>query len=124
MNGGRDGTVLFSHTQANEALDRLKRICAGRDLPDSGAYARFDKACRNGEDLRGLHRQLSAAVSAIVDKSEERALASLFSPGGTHALKGELAGVNDFEVLAWLVVLPEEAGRNDAKHPIRRAEET
>ena len=33
-------------------------------------------------------------------------MASLFSPGGTHAMKGEFAGMNDFEVLAYLVVLP------------------
>jgi hypothetical protein len=34
-------------------------------------------------------------------------VASLFSPGGTHALKGEFAGSNDFEVVAFLVVLAE-----------------
>ena len=39
-------------------------------------------------------------------KSEERAVSSLFSPGGTHAMKGEFAGMTDFEVLAYLVVLP------------------
>ena len=26
---------------------------------------------------------------------------------GTHALKGEFAGINDFEVVAFLAVLPE-----------------
>jgi hypothetical protein len=33
-------------------------------------------------------------------------VASLFTPGGTHALKSEFAGINDFEVIAWLAVLP------------------
>jgi hypothetical protein len=32
----------------------------------------------------------------------------LFSPGGTHAMKGEFAGINDFEVVAFLVVLPDQ----------------
>jgi hypothetical protein len=32
----------------------------------------------------------------------------LFTPGGTHALAGEFAGIADFEVVAWLAVLPEE----------------
>ena len=31
---------------------------------------------------------LAAAVTSIVGKKEERAVASLFSPGGTHAAKG------------------------------------
>ena len=45
-------------------------------------------------------------MASIVGKSEERAVASLFSPGGTHAMKGEFAGSNDFEVLAYMVILP------------------
>ena len=47
------------------------------------------------------------AVASVVGKKEERAVASLFTPGGTHAMKGEFAGINDFEVVAFLVVLPE-----------------
>lgn len=54
-------------------------------------------------------QSLAAAVASVVGKSEERAVASLFTPGGTHAIKGELAGINDFEVVAFLVVLPGEA---------------
>ena len=92
-----------------QILDRLKRLCLGRDLPDAGACARFDKATRQGEDMLGAQRALAAAVASIVGKSEERAVASLFSPGGTHAMASEFAGINDFEVVAFLVVLPGDA---------------
>ena len=50
---------------------------------------------------------LGKAVASVVGKREERAVASLFSPGGTYAMKGEFQGINDFEVVAFLVVLPE-----------------
>ena len=103
---GDDGTVLLPYTQAKQILDRLKRLCLGRDLPDAGACARFDKATRQGEEMRAAQRLLAAAVASVVGKNEERAVASLFSPGGTHAMKGEFAGSNDFEVLAFMVVLP------------------
>ena len=53
---------------------------------------------------RGL---LSSAIASVVGKKEERAAASLFRTGGTHALKGEFAGMNDFEVMSYLVILPE-----------------
>lgn len=108
---GDDGVVLLPYTQAKQILDRLKRLCLGRDLPDAGACARFDKNTKQGEDMRTAQRLLAAAVASVVGKSEERAVASLFSPGGTHALKGEFAGINDFEVIAWLVVLEEETTR-------------
>lgn len=101
-----DGTVLLPYTQAKTTLDRLKRMALGRDLPDASACARFDRATKHGEDMRHTQKLLSAGVASIVGKSEERAVASLFSPGGTHAMKGEFAGSNDFEVLAYMVILP------------------
>ena len=106
-----DGALLLGYPQAKQILDRLKRLCVGRDLPDAGACARFDKATKDGADMRHAQKLLAAAISSVVGKSEERAVASLFTPGGTHALAGEFAGINDFEVVAWLVILPEEEAK-------------
>lgn len=106
---GDDGAVLLPFPQAKQILDRLKRLCVGRDLPDAAACARFDKATRQGEDMRHAQRLLAAAVASVVGKTEERAVASLFTPGGTHALAGEFAGIDDFEVVAFLVILPDSA---------------
>lgn len=109
IHAGEDGEVLLPFTQAKTVLDRLKRLCAGRDIPDSGAIARFNKATAHCRNMAHARKLLTTAVASITGKKEERAVASLFSPGGTHALKGEFAGINDFEVVAYLVILPEEA---------------
>ena len=103
---GDDGTTLLSFSQAKQIFDRLRKLCVGRDFTDDGACARFDKATRNGENMAAVQKLLAAAVTSIVGKKEERAVASLFMPGGTHAARGEFAGMNDFEVVAFLVVLP------------------
>ena len=105
---GDDGAVLLAFTQAKQVLDRLKKLCIGRDLTDDGACARFDKVTRNGENMSATQQLLAKAVASIVGKKEERAVASLFTPGGTHAMKGEFAGINDFEVVAFLAVLPNQ----------------
>lgn len=105
---GEDGSVLLPFNQAKQILDRLKRTCSGREVSDSAATARFDRATRHGEDMKTTQKQLAAAVASVVGKNEEKSVASLFSPGGTHALKGDFAGINDFEVLSYLVVLPED----------------
>jgi hypothetical protein len=104
---GDDGAVLLPFTQAKIVLDRLKRLCAGRDLPDATAYDRFDKSSHEGRDMKHARELLAAAVASITGKKEERAVASLFTPGGTHGIKGEFGGINDFEVVAYLVILPE-----------------
>ncbi|MBH9553988.1 helicase-related protein [Inhella gelatinilytica] len=103
---GDDGSVLLPYSQAKHTLDRFKRLSVGRELPDAGCVARFGKQTRQGQDMRHAQDLLAAAVASVVGKGEERAVASLFSPGGTHAMKGEFAGMNDFEVQAFLVVLP------------------
>lgn len=106
---GEDSTTLLPFTQAKTVLDRLKRVCVGRDLPDAEACDRFDKVTKQGEDMAQARRLLSAAVASVIGKKEERAVASLFTPGGTHAMKGEFAGINDFEVVAFLVILTQGA---------------
>ncbi len=108
---GEDGTILLPFTQAKQVLDSLKRLCIGRDLPDARACAQYDRMTKDGQDMSTAQDLLAKAVASIVGKKEERAIASLFTPGGTHAMKGEFHGINDFEVVAFLVVLPEAASK-------------
>ena len=105
---GEDGTVLLPHNRAKQILDQLKSVCLGRDMPDAGACARFDRATNGGRDMSHAQGLLASAAASVVGQSEERAVESLFTPGGTHALKGEFAGRDDFEVVAFLVILPQE----------------
>jgi hypothetical protein len=100
---GEDDSTLLPYTQAKQVLDRLRRVTLGLEMPDT---SRFDAITRHGADMSIVQRQLAAAVASVVGKGEERAVARLFSPGGTHALQGEFAGVDDFEVVAYLVILP------------------
>ncbi len=111
---GDDGAILLPFTQAKQALDRLKKLAIGRDMPDAGACTRFDKTTKGGAEMAALQKQLAQAVRSIVGKKEERAVASLFTPGGTHGIKGEFQGSNDFEVVAYLVVLPGEESASAA----------
>jgi len=105
---GEDGVVHLPYTQAKKCLDLLKRACLGRDLPDAEAIARWNRRTRNSANMGAARSLLAEAAASIAGKSRERAVASLFTPGGTHAIRGEFAGQDDVEVLAWLVLLPGE----------------
>jgi len=106
---GDDGEVLLPYTQAKQVLDRLKKLSLDQDAPDPSACARFDTATRSGRDMEPYRKLLARAIGSLVGKREERAVASLFQMGGTHAMKGEFAGINDFEVVAFLVALAPSA---------------
>jgi len=104
-----DGPVLLSYPQVRRLLDRLKRTCADRTTIDPAALLRHDQSTQDGDDTHHLQQLLANAIAAIAGKAEERATASLFSPGGTHAFQHEFGGISDFEVAAWVVILPEAA---------------
>jgi len=111
---GEDGAVLLPYTQAKQILDRLKRVSLGRELPDAAACASFDEATKSGEDMSSPQRLLAAAVASVAGRQEERNVTSLFRPGGTHAMKGEFAGMDDFEAAAYLIIL----NRDGDKSPV------
>ncbi|WP_229839106.1 helicase-related protein [Deinococcus piscis] len=102
---GGGGAALLPPSQAKQALDRLRKLCAGQGR-DSQAEKQFEKLTRGGERMDALQKQLGAAISAITGKAEERAAASLFSLGGTQTGRGSTAGLEDFEVVAYLTILP------------------
>jgi hypothetical protein len=104
---GDNGTVLIPYTRAKQILDRLKRLCIGKSLPDADACNRFDRQTKHGKDMGHTRTLFASAATSVLGKNDERAIASLFTPGGTHVRRGEVAGVDDFEVLAFLVVLPD-----------------
>lgn len=104
---GEDGAVVLPHTQAKQLLDRLRRLCVGRDYADELACERLDRLTDGGDDMSRAVRQLSAAVASVTGKREERAVESLFTPGGTHTVRGGATGVDDFEVVTGVVILPE-----------------
>ncbi|MBF0183089.1 MAG: helicase [Magnetococcales bacterium] len=105
---GLQGSILLPHTQAKRILDRLRKLALSQETIDAPACLRFDQATRNGREMKMWQELLAKGVHSLLGKTEERAMASLFTPGGTHAMPGEFCGVHDFEVVAWLVVLPHE----------------
>ena len=47
---------------------------------------------------------LSEAINSIIDVKEESDIDSLFSAGGTSALMSSISGLDDFELICFLVV--------------------
>ena len=47
---------------------------------------------------------LSEAINSIIDVKEENDIDSLFKSGGTSALLSQVSGLDDFELICFLVV--------------------
>ena len=70
---------------------------------------RFNAATKDASDMTHYQSLLSKAVSAITGKAEEQGVESLFQRGGTALSKHSFQGMDDFEVVAYLIILEESA---------------
>ena len=53
---------------------------------------------------------LTAAIRSMIDVTEERDIDSLFTDGPTTALTQTIAGLDDFELIAFLAVVDPATG--------------
>jgi hypothetical protein len=54
--------------------------------------------------MRRLSELLSDAINSIIDVKEESDIDSLFKSGGTSALNTTITGLDDFELICFLVI--------------------
>ncbi|MBW1795255.1 MAG: DEAD/DEAH box helicase family protein [Deltaproteobacteria bacterium] len=101
------GEVQMNFTRAKKILDLLKKLSLGRSQPDEGAVARFNWATHDATDMSKYQALLSKAVAAITGKAEEKGVESLFHRGGTALSKDSFQGMDDFEVVSYLIILGE-----------------
>ncbi|MFC2099453.1 helicase-related protein [Candidatus Bipolaricaulota bacterium] len=99
------GEVHLNFTQAKKALDLLKKLSIGHAHPDDDAIRRLNNNTTNGMDMSHYQALLARAVSAVTGKAEERGVESLFQRGGTVLSSATFQGIDDFEVVAYLILL-------------------
>ncbi len=99
-----DGEIVCNHLQPKELLDKLRLACKGKPEVDKETCAFFNKKTKDGKDMKQYSNLLSQAINSIIAVKEESDVDSLFSDGGTSALVNEISGLNDFELICFLVV--------------------
>ena len=103
-----EGNVIADHTEVKYLLDLIRAGCRNRDEPAWEVCRVFNAATRDGAEMREYSDLLTAAIRSMIDVTEERDIDSLFSPGHTTALVQTIAGLDDFELIAFLAIVEEE----------------
>ena len=99
-----DGQVIANHTAVKSLLDLVRASCKGQAEPIQTVCRLFNQQTDEGRDMKVCSNLLSAAIRSMIDVKEEKDLDSLFSGGKTTALVNTIAGLDDFELVAFLVV--------------------
>lgn len=98
------GDMILNHLSPKKLLDVMRSACKGKSEPVSELCQEFNKETKDGKNMSKYSELLQKAVSSIVQHKELSDLESLFSFGETTALVGNIAGLDDFELICFLVI--------------------
>ena len=101
---GIDGEVICDYLNQKKMLDDIRLLCRGKKEPIKELCQRFNEETDDGRDMTEMSELLSDAINSIIDCKEESDIDSLFSAGGTSALMSAVSGLDDFELICFLVV--------------------
>ena len=101
---GMDGEVICDYLNPKKMLDDIRLLCRGKKEPIKELCQRFNDETDDGRNMSEMSELLSEAINSIIDCKEESDIDSLFSAGGTSALMSEISGLDDFELICFLVV--------------------
>ena len=102
---GMDGKVITNHLQPKDTLDMMRHLAQGKTNPDMNLCEQFNKATDNGKDMGKISQLLEDAIMTIIDAKDESDIDSFFGGGQTTFLSGGFSGLDDFELICFMVVI-------------------
>ena len=101
-----DGQVIADHTEVKRLLDLARSACKGRSEHIPDVCNAFNAGTEDGRNMQAYSALLSVAIRSIIDVKEDSDIDSLFTGDKTTALVDTISGLDDFELVSFLVIHP------------------
>ncbi|WP_427833107.1 hypothetical protein ACQP3Y_03230 [Actinobacillus pleuropneumoniae] len=98
------GEIITNHLEIKAMLDLIRSCCKGQDKPIANVCEIFNRITKDGQNMQHCSTLLSQAIRSMVEIKQERDILSLFAEGETTALSNQIQGLEDFELLAFIVI--------------------
>lgn len=99
-----DGEVQLSFLHAKKILDYYKKLCSGKGEVLKELVEEFNKETNDGRRMEHYSDLLEVSIENIIGKKQDIGISSLFSKGGTTMQKSLFDGIEDFELITFLVL--------------------
>ncbi len=99
-----DGKVICDHLSPKDMLDKMRFLCKGKTEPIPEVYRQFNKETRDGKDMSKFSELLGEAIASIIEVKNESDIDSFLGGGQVSFLSNEIKGLDDFELICFLVV--------------------
>ncbi|WP_209124476.1 helicase-related protein [Alkalihalobacillus sp. BA299] len=102
---GDDGEIIINHLEPKAILDMMRYLSRDKKEPDIEACQFFNRETRDGRKMDRISNLLQHAISSIITVKEESDLDSFFGDGQTTFLTENISGLDDFDLICFMVVL-------------------
>lgn len=99
-----EGEVICDHLSPKQMLDKMRFLCKGKTEPIPELYRQFNKETRDGKNMVVFSKLLGDAIASIIEVKEESDIDSFLGGGQMSFLTNEIKGLDDFELICFLVV--------------------
>jgi len=100
-----DGEVISNHLSVKNTLDLLRFVSKGKKEPIKEAFEKFNEDTNDGNNMEKYSSLLNKSIESIINVKEESDIDSLFRRGGTTMLQNDITGLEDFELIAFVVIV-------------------
>lgn len=66
---------------------------------------KFNDETNDGKDMKKYSKLLNESINSIINIKEESDIDSLFRSGGTTMLLNDIQGLEDFELISFMVIV-------------------
>lgn len=98
------GELLLNHIESKKILDAMRMLCKGKNEPLIDLCKSLSESTDDYHDMRNYSNLLKQSIGTILQTEEEKEVLSLFKSGGTTALKDKLKGIEDFNLISFLII--------------------
>lgn len=99
-----DGDVICDHLSPKAMLDKMRYLCKGKTEPYADLCREFNKETRDGRNMSEFSRLLGDAISSIVEVKDQSDIDSFLGGEQVSFISNEIKGLDDFELICFLVV--------------------
>ena len=101
---GKDGNVVCNHLNPKNMLDKMRLMCKGFSEPLPEVYHQFNAETKDGKNMKAYNQLLCDSISSIIEVKDESDMDSFLSGDTVDFKHGQIKGLDDFELICFLVI--------------------
>ncbi len=96
--------IVCNHISLKKTLDLMRYLCKGKSEPVLDLCREFNKETQDGRKMGSYSKLLESAIASIINVKEEKDIHSFFTATETTSVINRITGLNNFELICFLVV--------------------